>query len=63
MIEPITTNERVYRYVWTGGERYDPQPLTVVRVNRKTITVRTDQGSTFRINPDELYRMPKGEVI
>ena len=40
--------DRVYRYVPTGGGSWEPQPLTVVRVNRTTITVRTDAGNTFR---------------
>jgi hypothetical protein len=46
--------DRVYRFVWTGGEHHDPQPLTVVRVNRLTVTVRTDQGFTIRLDPAQI---------
>ena len=56
------TGDRVYRWVVTGVrhtmtgrfEEQDPQPLTVVRVNRRTVTVRTDQGSVFRLEPHEI---------
>lgn len=44
----IQAGDRVYRW-WDSGYKMDPQPLTVVRVNRVTFTVRTDEGSTFRI--------------
>lgn len=47
----LTPGDRVWRWVWTGGQDQEPQPLTVVRVNRVTVTVRTDQGSTFRLDP------------
>lgn len=50
----VTPNDRVYRWVWVGGRDWDIQTLTVVRVNRLTVTVRTDQGSTMRINPNDL---------
>lgn len=42
------TGERIYRW-WDAGTSVEPQPLTVVRVNRLTLTVRTDQGSSFRL--------------
>lgn len=44
-----TAGDRVYRWVWVGGEEQNPQPLTVVRHNRKTVTVDTDQGSRIRV--------------
>ena len=54
--------ERVYRWTYTGTQEtatgridtQDVQPLTVVRVNRVTVTVRNDRGDTFRIDPDEI---------
>lgn len=42
--------DRVWRW-WDNGLSGTNQPLTVVRVNRKSITVDTDQGSRFRIDP------------
>ena len=49
---------RVYRWVLTGHDRgFDIQeimPLTVVRVNRKTVTVRTDRGNVVRIPPQDI---------
>ena len=41
--------KRVYRYWDTGACGSDIQELDVVRVNRKTVTVRTIEGSVFRI--------------
>jgi hypothetical protein len=58
-ITGLKPGDRVYRWVWTGGEHHDIQPLTVVRVNQVTVTVETDQGSRFRINPvaiEDYYR-------
>lgn len=46
--------DRVYRYWDSGAMGAEMQPLTVVRVNRVTVTVRTDQDSTFRINPGDI---------
>lgn len=43
----LAQGDRVYRW-WDAGFKMDPQPLTVVRVNRTTVTVTTDEGSTFR---------------
>jgi hypothetical protein len=44
---------RVYRW-WDAGTSMEIQPLTVVRVNRVTVSVRTDQGSQFRIAPADI---------
>ena len=41
--------DRVWRWWDTGIFGSDPQPLTVIRVNRKTLTVRTDRGAEFRL--------------
>jgi len=45
-------------FVWIGNDRdfdiNDLQPLTVVRVNRSTITVITDQGSIIRLPPQDI---------
>lgn len=49
----LKPQERVFRW-WDAGFEMTQQPLTVIRVNRKTVTVRTDQGSIFRISPDRL---------
>lgn len=51
-LEDMTPGDRVYRYWDTGAFGVDLQPLTVVRVNRVTVTVRTDQGGQFRCSPD-----------
>lgn len=47
------SGDRVYRW-WDSGISVDPQLLTVVRVNRVTITVRTDYGDTFRMRPQDI---------
>lgn len=47
-IRALRGGDRIYRW-WDSGISMDPQPLTVVRVNRLTVTVRTDQGNTFRL--------------
>jgi inosine-uridine nucleoside N-ribohydrolase len=49
-----TAGDRVYRYWDTVAFGVSMQPLTVVRVNRVSVTVRTDQGSTFRMNPADI---------
>ena len=49
-----TTGQRIARWVWTGGEHQDLVNVTVVRVNRRTVTVRYDDGHTVRVNPVEL---------
>ena len=46
--------DRVYRWVWVGGEEHQPQPLTVVRLNQTTITVETDEGARLRVRPWDL---------
>lgn len=51
----LTAGDRVGRW-WDAGIGVDLQPLTVLRVNRMTATVRTDQGSEFRIRFDDLAR-------
>ena len=43
--------ERVQFYAWVGGERQALVAATVVRVNRKTITVRTEYGAVKRVSP------------
>ena len=53
-MDTIRPGSRVYRYVWVGGNNWNPQPLNVIRVNAKTVTVETDQGSRFRIPPTEI---------
>lgn len=49
----IRPGDRVYRW-WDAGTHSDIQPLTVVRVNRVTVTVDTDQGGRFRLSCDEI---------
>lgn len=46
--------DRVYRYWDSVALGMEVQPLTVVRVNRLSVTVRTDQGSTFRLAPEAI---------
>jgi len=46
--------DRVYRWWYSLPNDPDPQPLTVVRINRKTITVRTDLGAEFRMDPKDI---------
>lgn len=41
---------------WDAGIHMDAQRLTVVRVNRVTATVRTDEGGTFRMKPEDIVR-------
>ena len=45
----LSAGDRVARYWDTGAFGSVLQPLTVVRVNQVTATVRTDQGCQFRI--------------
>jgi hypothetical protein len=45
--------DRVYRW-WDSGITHDPQPLTIVRRNRVTYTVRTDRGAVFRMSPRDI---------
>lgn len=46
---PYQPGDRVYRWWDSGALGMQQQPPTVVRVNRVTVTVRTDRGSTFRL--------------
>jgi hypothetical protein len=51
---PLKKGARIYRNVYAGSDgrgcdQYDPQPLTIVRVNRKTVTADTDQGIRTRV--------------
>jgi hypothetical protein len=48
LIASLQPGERVYRW-WDDGWHGSVQPLTVIRVNRMTVTVRTDEGSSFRL--------------
>lgn len=48
MVTEYKPGDRVYRW-WETGIGADQQALTIVRVNRLTYTVRTDQGSVFRL--------------
>jgi len=52
----LSAGDRVGRWWDTGAFGPNLQPLTVVRVNRVTATVRTDQGSEFRIQFQDLAR-------
>lgn len=47
-------NDRVYRWWDSGAFGAQIQALTVVRVNRVTVTVRTDAGNTFRLSPADV---------
>lgn len=51
MFEP---GDRVYRWWNSGAFGYEIQPLTVIRLNRLTVTVRTDVGNTFRIPYEDI---------
>lgn len=53
--DELSPNERVCRW-WDAGIGMDLQALTIVRVNRVTATVRTDQGNVFRIPFADLAR-------
>ena len=50
----LTAGDRVYRYWDSGAMGAAQQNLTVVRVNRRTVTVSFDDGSTARIDPADL---------
>lgn len=51
---PLEPGEPVYRWWFTTPSDPDPQKLTVVRVNTLTVTVRTEQGSEFRMAPNDI---------
>ena len=52
----LAAGDRVARWWDSGAFGADLQPLTVVRVNRVTATVRTDQGGMFRVRFADLAR-------
>lgn len=55
----LQAGDRVSGWVWTGGESAGLVYTTVVRVNRKTVTVRYEDGHTQRIDPYHLNeRLP-----
>lgn len=47
--------DRVFRWWDSGAFGMEPQPLTIVRVSQKSVTVRTRLGNDFRISASELY--------
>jgi hypothetical protein len=49
-----SVGDRVYRWWYAFEDSATPQPLTVIRVNRMTLTVETDQGSRFRIETKDI---------
>lgn len=49
----VTPGEKVYRW-WDAGISVEPQVLTVVRINPTTVTVKTEQGNTFRMSADDI---------
>jgi hypothetical protein len=57
-----SAGDRVYRYWDSVAFGASVQPLTVVRVNRVSVTVRTDQGSTFRMNPADIAGRYEGDA-
>ena len=54
MTGDLKPGDRVFRWVWTGGNDADINLLTVVRVNRVTVTVDTEGGNRIRINPADV---------
>lgn len=49
--------ERVYRRVWTGlggAAAFRQEPVTVVRVSKYTLTVRTESGSQLRLRGGDI---------
>lgn len=53
-LDELAPGDRTYRWWNSGALGSNMQPLTVVRVNQKTVTVRTDQRNEFRIDPAQL---------
>lgn len=47
-VQQLQPGDRIYRW-WDAGFEYEIQPLTVVRVNRVSVTVTTDHGGRFRL--------------
>ena len=51
LFEDIKPDDRVYRRVWDHeAGRLTDHVLTVIRVNRKTITARTEWGVKVRVS-------------
>lgn len=50
----LSPGDRVARWWDSGAFGMELMPLTIVRVNRVTATVRTDQGDEGRIKFDDL---------
>lgn len=44
----LAEGDRIYRW-WDAGIAMTVQPLTVIRANRTTVTVDTDEGGRFRL--------------
>ncbi len=51
---PLEEGEKVFRWWFTLADDADPQELTVVRINAKTVTVETEYGSRFRLPAHEI---------
>lgn len=52
-IAGLRPGDRIYRW-WDAGISMENQPLTVIRVNRLTVTVDTDQGNRFRLPHEDI---------
>lgn len=52
-VSTLVPGDRIWRW-WDAGIHMNVQPLTVVRVNRLTVTVETDQGNRFRLKPEQI---------
>lgn len=50
----LKRGDRIYRWWDSGALGADQQALTVVRVNKVTVTVATDQGNRFRLAPADI---------
>jgi hypothetical protein len=50
----MNPGDQMWRWVWTGGESYGNVEVTVVRVNRRSVTVRYLDGHIVRVQPGEL---------
>lgn len=48
LVRELEPGDLVYRW-WDAGIKMEIQPLQVIRVNRVTITVRTQYGNVFRL--------------
>jgi hypothetical protein len=54
--DDLHKDDRVCRWWDSGAFGMELMPLTVVRVNRVTATVKTDQGDVGRVRFDDLLR-------